>query len=64
MEGVVHSLRKKNKISEKLQAVQLSFVSNFVLKDEMCVCDSTAITCGKSCSIEINIYMNIIHINI
>lgn len=26
----------------------------------MCVCDSTAITCGKSCSIDI--YINIIHI--
>lgn len=53
MEGVVHSLKKKK--SEKLKAVQLSFVSNFVLEDKMCVCDSTAITCGKSCSIEIYI---------
>lgn len=27
--------------------MQLSFVSNFVVEDKMCICDSTAITCGK-----------------
>lgn len=27
--------------------MQLSFVSNFVFEDKMCICDSTAITCGK-----------------
>lgn len=35
MEGVVHSLKKKNLI--KLKAVQLSFVSNFVFGTK-CVC--------------------------
>lgn len=56
MEGVVHSFQKKK--SEKLKAVQLS--RQFCLRDKMCVCvcDSTAITRKKSCSI----YINIIHI--
>lgn len=58
MEGVVHSLKKYLKSSKQCSCLLCLILSS----GQKCACDSTAITCGKSCSIEIYINNTYIYI--